>query len=151
MSSSTPSPRGAPVIASRSSIQPLPTTLPDEVLAVCTIVIPNEHEREHLGGVDRLFGLGVEAVVTTLGGDGVDVVTPTGHRHVDPFAVRPIDTTGAGDAFCGAFAVAIADGVDVLGAARFAAAAGAIATTRRGAVPSLPRRAEIDAMPTLSA
>jgi ribokinase len=128
-------------------LNPAPaTTLPDEVLAVCTIVIPNEHEREQLGGVDRLFGLGVEAVVTTLGGDGVDVVTPTGHGHVDAFAVRPIDTTGAGDAFCGAFAVAIADGADVLDAARFAAAAGAIAATRRGAVPSLPRRAEIDAM-----
>jgi ribokinase len=128
-------------------LNPAPAaTLPDELLALCTIVTPNEHEREQLGGVDRLFGLGVEAVVTTLGGDGVDVVTPTGHRHVDPFTVRPIDTTGAGDAFCGAFAVAIADGADILDAARFAAAAGAIATTRAGAVPSLPKRAEIDAM-----
>jgi ribokinase len=128
-------------------LNPAPAaTLPDGLLALCTVVIPNEHERQQLGGVDRLFGLGVEAVVTTLGGDGVDVVTPAGHRHVDPFAVRPIDTTGAGDAFCGAYAVAIAEGADVLDAARFAAAAGAIATTRAGAVPSLPRRAEIDAL-----
>jgi ribokinase len=118
----------------------------DELLACCSIVIPNEHERQHLGGSDRLFGLGVEAVVTTLGHAGVDVETVSGRHHVDPFAVTPTDTTGAGDAFCGAFAVAIAEGADALAAARFAAAAGAIATTRAGAVPSLPRRSEIDAL-----
>jgi ribokinase len=128
-------------------LNPAPAAgLADEVLTACSIVIPNEHERERLGGSDRLFELGVEAVVTTLGGAGVDVETPAGHRHVEPFDVTPVDTTGAGDAFCGAFAVAIAEGSDALAAARFAAAAGAIATTRAGAVPSLPRRAEIDAL-----
>ena len=128
-------------------LNPAPAaSLADDLLASCSIVIPNEHEREHLGGSDRLFSMGVEAIVTTLGGAGVDVETSAGHRHVDPFSVTPIDTTGAGDAFCGAFAVAVAEGSDALAAARFAAAAGAIATTRAGAVPSLPRRAEIDAL-----
>ncbi len=73
-------------------------------------MIPNEHEHEQLGGAGRLFDLGVEAVVTTLGSAGVDVETPAGHHRIEPFAVTPIDTTGAGDAFCGAFAVAIAEG-----------------------------------------
>ena len=128
-------------------LNPAPATaLPDELLRQCTIVIPNEHEHAQLGGADRLFRLGVEAVVTTLGGDGVEVETTDGRRRIEPFAVQPIDTTGAGDAFCGSFAVAIADGADPLTAARFAAAAGAIATTRAGAVPSLPRRADIDAL-----
>jgi ribokinase len=128
-------------------LNPAPAaSLADELLACCSIVIPNEHERQHLGSIDRLFGLGVEAVVTTLGSAGVDVETPVGRHHVEPFAVTPVDTTGAGDAFCGAFAVAVAEGADALGAARFAAAAGAIATTRAGAVPSLPRRAEVEAL-----
>ena len=126
-------------------LNPAPAAeLPDELLANCSIVIPNEHEREQLGGTDRLFEFGVTAVITTLGSRGVDVDTPAGHQHVEPFAVTPIDTTGAGDAFCGAFAVAIAEGSDAITASRFAAAAGALATTRPGAVPSLPRRSEID-------
>jgi ribokinase len=130
-------------------LNPAPATaLPDELLSRCTIVIPNQHEHEQLGGADRLFGLGVEAVITTLGSAGVDVESPGGRHHVAPFTVTPIDTTGAGDAFCGSFAAAIAEGVEALGAARFAAAAGAIATTRLGAVPSLPRRAEIEALLT---
>ncbi|HET9547156.1 MAG TPA: ribokinase [Desertimonas sp.] len=128
-------------------LNPAPAvTLPDELLGRCTIVIPNEHEREALGGVDRCFDAGVEAVITTLGGEGVEVHTPDGHRRIPPFSVTPIDTTGAGDAFCGAFAVAIAGGADPFSAARFAAAAGALATTRAGAVPSLPRRREIEAL-----
>ena len=58
-------------------LNPAPATaLPDELLSRCTIVIPNQHEHEQLGGADRLFGLGVEAVITTLGSAGVDVETP---------------------------------------------------------------------------
>jgi ribokinase len=128
-------------------LNPAPAAeLADGLLADCTIVIPNEHEYGRLGGAARLFDLGVEAVVTTLGADGVDVETPAARRRVPPFAVTPVDTTGAGDAFCGSFAVAIAEGADPLSAAHFAAAAGALATTRAGAVPSLPTRAEIEAM-----
>jgi ribokinase len=127
-------------------LNPAPAAeVPDELLAHCTVVIPNEHEAARLGGPDRLFALGVEAMVTTLGAEGVDVATPTGRRRIEPFRVDPVDTTGAGDAFCGAFAVSVAEGADFPDAARFAAAAGALATTRAGAVPSLPSRAEIEA------
>jgi ribokinase len=128
-------------------LNPAPAVdLGDELLASCSIVIPNEHERAALGGAERLFKLGVQAVVTTLGGDGAEVATPRERTRVPPFGVDPVDTTAAGDAFCGAFAVAVAEGADTLAAARFAAAAGALATTRPGAVPSLPHRAEIDAL-----
>ena len=130
-------------------LNPAPAAvLTDELLTRCAIVVPNEHERGQLGGTDRLFGLGVDAVVTTLGGAGVEVEFPTSRHRIEPFDVTPIDTTGAGDAFCGSFAAAIAAGDDPLDAARFAAAAGALATTRVGAVPSLPRRAEIEALLT---
>ena len=128
-------------------LNPAPAAvLSDELLDRCTIVIPNEHEAEHLGGARRLFDRGVEAVVTTRGSAGVEVETPTGHHLVEPFVVTPLDTTAAGDAFCGSFAVAIAEGADAFSAARFAAAAGALATTRVGAVPSLPHRGEIAAL-----
>jgi ribokinase len=118
--------------------------VPDALLRNTRIVIPNQHERARLGGTDRLFALGVEVVITTMGGDGVEIVTPDESRAVPPFPVHPVDTTGAGDAFCGAFAAALARDVPLNDAVRFAAAAGALATTSKGAVPSLPRRADID-------
>jgi ribokinase len=118
--------------------------VPDELLRHTRIVIPNQHERAQLGGTDRLFALGVEIVITTMGGDGVEIVTPDTSRTVPPFPVDPIDTTGAGDAFCGSFASALARDLPLDDAVRFAAAAGALATTKQGAVPSLPWRDAID-------
>ncbi len=116
----------------------------DETLRHCRIVIPNEHERAQLGGLERLFDLGVELVITTMGGDGVEVISRHGSATFPPFPVAPIDTTGAGDAFCGAFAAALAAAASTDEAVRFASAAGALATTKHGAVPSLPHRPDID-------
>jgi ribokinase len=120
--------------------------LPDELLRHCRIVIPNAHERQALGGASRLFDLGVEVVITTLGGEGVEVGTTAGNQHVPPFDVDPVDTTGAGDAFCGSLAAELARGAPLLAAVRFAAGAGALATTKAGAVPSLPDRDAIEAL-----
>jgi ribokinase len=134
---------------SRTVLNPAPVPndgLPPELLALCDVVVPNEHEVELLGGVDRLVAAGVGAVVVTRGAAGVTVT-----RAGDPatlsiaaFQVHPIDTTGAGDAFCGTLACGLATGADLPDAARRAAAAGALATTVAGAVPSLPVAAEID-------
>ncbi len=74
------------------------------------------------------------------------VVTHDQEWHVPPFAVEPVDTTGAGDAFCGALAARLAAGDPLDVAVRAAAAAGALATTRRGAVPSMPMAADIAAL-----
>jgi ribokinase len=112
--------------------------LPDALLELCDIVVPNEHEIDLLGGVEHLLAHGVRAVVVTLGADGADLVFPSGRRHQEPFAVEPVDTTGAGDAFCGAFAARLAAGEPIEQAVEWAAAAGALATTAFGAVPSLP-------------
>lgn len=120
--------------------------VPDDLLRHTRIVIPNQHERAQLGGTERLFELGVHVVITTMGGDGVEVVTPGARHVVAPFPVEPVDTTGAGDAFCGAFASALARDVALDEAVRFAAAAGALATTKPGAVPSLPQRADIESL-----
>jgi len=129
-------------------LNPAPAAaLSADTLALCDIVIPNEHEVEILGGVDKLWRLGVRAVVVTLGSRGAKLCTPdSGELIVPAFAVDAVDSTAAGDAFCGGFATAIAAGSSFADALRFAAAAGALATTRPGAVPSLPTRAEIDAL-----
>jgi ribokinase len=129
-------------------LNPAPArALSTDLLSLCDVVIPNEHEVEILGGVDALFALGASAVVVTLGSRGAKLCTRDGGETLVPaFQVEPVDTTAAGDAFCGGFAAALAGGAAMVDALRFAAATAALATTRAGAVPSLPRRAEIDAL-----
>lgn len=116
------------------------------LLSLCDVVMPNQTELAQLGGASALLDAGVSTVVITLGARGIRIVTGDGTIDIPPFAVRAVDTTGAGDAACGALAAALAHGSDVVTAARRAAAAGAIAATRAGAVPSLPSAAEIDAL-----
>jgi ribokinase len=120
--------------------------LSEGLLRVCDIVVPNEHEVELLGGAPHLLALGAKAVVVTRGGDGADLYTAEGVLHVPAFAVTPIDTTAAGDSFCGALAARLAAGDELPVALRFAAAAGALCTTAAGAVPSIPHRSAVDAL-----
>jgi ribokinase len=125
----------------RTVLNPAPASaLPDAALAACDVIVPNEHEVELLGGVETLLRAGCGAVVVTRGGAGVDVhTTGAATFHVSPFAVDVIDTTGAGDAFCGSLAARLAAGDPLTVAVRWAAAAGALATTVPGAVPAQPR------------
>ncbi|MEY3680995.1 MAG: ribokinase [Actinomycetota bacterium] len=116
------------------------------LLSLCDIVVPNQTELAPLGGTSALLEAGVSTIVTTLGARGIRIVDGDGTIDIPPYAVRAVDTTGAGDAACGALAAALARGDDVVTAARRAAAAGAIAATRPGAVPSLPTAVEIDAL-----
>lgn len=118
----------------------------DALLGSCDIVVPNEHEVDLLGGIEALRARGVATVVVTRGAEGVDASERDGDFRHDAFAVDPVDTTGAGDAFCGALAARLADSADIRDAIPFAAAAGALATTASGAVPSLPHRAAIDGL-----
>jgi ribokinase len=119
--------------------------------------IPNEVEAQTLSGIPvnspddavqagrilHSHGVG-KGVIITLGSQGAVSVTDDQHSHVPSFPTVPIDPTGAGDAFCGAFAVAISEGKTVGEALRFANAAGALAVTVAGAEPSLPKRVEIE-------
>ena len=128
-------------------LNPAPAApLPSDLVASCDIVVPNEHEAELLGGADALLAAGCRAVVVTRGGAGVDVHTRDDIEHCAAFAVEVVDTTGAGDAFCGALAARLAAGDDVHAAVRWAAAAGALATTVVGAVPAQPRSGAIEAL-----
>ncbi len=125
---------GATVVLNPAPAQPLP----DRLLGACDVVVPNEHEVELLGGAAAILARGAGAVVTTRGAAGAELVTRDGRRSFPPFPVVPVDTTGAGDAFCGALAARLADGADLADAVIWASAAGALATTVRGAVPAQP-------------
>jgi ribokinase len=70
---------------------------------------------------------------------------PTGSTSIAPFHVQPLDTTGAGDTFCGSLCARLAAGDSRLDALRYAAAAAALSTTVAGAVPSIPRREAVEA------
>lgn len=137
-------------------LNPAPArSLPAELLALTDILIPNEHEAAQITGIktaendgaiaaaNDLRRLGVKTCVVTLGARGAVLVNADGVTFQPAFAVIPIDTTAAGDTFCGAFAAALALGVVEISALTFAVAAGALATTTAGAVPSLPMRETI--------
>ncbi|MCU1546015.1 MAG: ribokinase [Homoserinimonas sp.] len=128
------------------------TQLDDRLLAVVDYLMVNEHEARLMAGVDDLaeaslaVAARVRRVVVTLGADGAayyDEGVKVGE--VTPPHVTPVDTTGAGDTFCGAFAAAIAEGQDLTAAARFATAAAALSVESLGAVPSIPGRERIEA------
>lgn len=133
---------GAITVLNPAPVQPIDAA----ILQWCDIVVPNEHEVELLGGVDKLLAFGARAVVVTLGSRGSDLHTADGVVHIDPFSVVPIDTTGAGDTFSGSLCARLAAGDDLPTALRFASAAGALCTTVAGAVPSIPRRAAVEAL-----
>lgn len=128
-------------------LNPAPAAaLPPGLLPLCDVIVPNQTEVAQLGGTSALLDAGVSTVVVTLGARGIRVVTRDGAVEIPPYAVRAVDTTGAGDAACGALAASLAAGSDVVTAARRAAAAGALAATRHGAVPSLPTAEQIDTL-----
>ncbi len=82
--------------------------------------------------------------MVTLGARGAISADATGTRSHPPFRVDAVDTTGAGDSFCGALAAALAAGADLGRAVRRGCAAGALATTRMGAQSAMPTAAELD-------
>ena len=94
----------------------------------------------------RLASLGPEKVVLTLGAEGALHFNGTELEHAEAFPMTSIDSTGAGDAFAAALGVLRAEGARLKDAVRFACAAGALATTTPGALPSLPRRDVVEAL-----
>ncbi len=91
-----------------------------------------------------LYRLGPQTVIVTLGKQGAWVKTASQGSHVAAYSVTPVDTTAAGDTFCGALAVALVKSVETIEAVRFASAASALAVQRLGAQPSIPKREDID-------
>jgi len=116
-------------------------------LGALDVLLVNEHEAAWLTepGADprRLLELGPRSAVITLGAAGAVVVERDGITEVASPNVEAVDTTGAGDAFAGALAASLADGVELVDAARRAVRVAAISVTRHGAQPSYPTAAEL--------
>ncbi|MEJ3405757.1 ribokinase [Rathayibacter sp. YIM 133350] len=120
----------------RVLLNPAPARiLPATLLADVDVILPNEHEITRLGfdSPADLIEAGIPTIVETRGADGVRVHTASGSRHVPAVRVTAIDTTGAGDAFVGSLAAALAEGDDLDAAIVRAVRAGAEVTTRIGA------------------
>ncbi len=94
--------------------------------------------------VDKLWHEDLRLMIVTLGKDGCAYFTPDFRGTVSGFAVKPVDTTGAGDAFNGGFVTALAEGKDIFEAARFGNAVGALSVTKIGTAPAMPHRSDID-------
>ena len=107
------------------------------------MIVPNETESAACGGTQALLAAGVGTVVTTLGEKGAVINTVSSETSISPHNVVAVDTVGAGDAFIGALSAEIARGTSISEAAAVAAVAGALATTVRGAVPSLPTQTSV--------
>lgn len=131
----------------------------DALFGLSDYVVPNESEAEGLTGIavsdlaaarragDALIAKGAGTALITLGERGALFHNNTSSIHIPPFnAGAVVETTGAGDAFVGGFAAAIARGTDPVEAARFGSATAAISVTRAGTAPAMPRRAEIEAL-----
>ena len=137
-----------------------PAPLPDSLLALADYVVPNESEAAILTGLHvesieqaeraaaALQQRGARNVILTLGARGALVRTADGTSAiVDAFDAGPVvETTGAGDAFCGGFAAALAEDIPLRDGVRFGCATAGISVTRHGTAPSMPKRAEIDAL-----
>jgi ribokinase len=128
--------------------------LPEDLLGTVDLLVPNRSEAARLAGLptdsspDRLLEailvLAHGDVVLTLGAEGALLGRQGRERvHVLAPVVPVLDTTGAGDAFCGALAVALAQGVGIEAAVRLAVRAGGHAVTIEEAVPAFPRPAHL--------
>ncbi len=145
----------------RTILNPAPVRdYPASLLALVDFLVPNEHEAAHLSGLptDSLVdaseaarhftGEGVPNAIITRGARGAVWVSPSSSGSVPAYRVTPVDTVAAGDAFCGGLAAALASGDPLPVALRWASAAGALATTIAGAVPSLPTRDAVEQLLT---
>ncbi len=126
----------------------------DSLFKIIDILVVNETEAEYVSGLNlmecgipllaqNLLNKGVKAVVMTLGVQGAYLATPDECGLVPSYKVTEVDTTGAGDTFCGALAVASAEGDLNINHLRFACAAAALSVTQEGAQPSIPLRDEV--------
>jgi ribokinase len=141
-------------------LNPAPAAkLPERIFGLADYLTPNETETEELTGVkvetvedarraaDRLLAMGVGTVVVTLGEKGALLHSAGQSERIPAFPAGPVvETTGAGDAFNGGLAAALARGFSPPEAVRFACAVAGISVTKPGTAPSMPTLAEVEAL-----
>ena len=146
--------RGAITLLNPSPV----VSFPPALLSLVDFLVPNESEAQALTGIrlkrnhdlervgNKLLAMGTGNVVITLGVKGLFYKNNDTQLRMRAFKVRSVDSTSAGDAFMGGLACGLSEDMPIDDTLRFASAAGALATTKLGAQPSLPSRAEVDAL-----
>jgi ribokinase len=142
----------------KTLVNPAPAQkIPEDIYPQIDYLTPNEHELSLLSGLPTgtipevkkaalyLLGKGVSHVVVTLGGRGALIADQEGVRYVPGYAVKAVDTVGAGDGFNGALAAALLEGQKLNEAVSFANAEGALSVTQEGAIDSYPSRVQLEA------
>ena len=132
--------------------------LPEELMRSLYLITPNRSEASRLSGIEvkdlasareaakAILDRGPQSVIITLGGDGSLVYDGQEFTFIEATKVEAVDTTAAGDTFNGVLATMVAEGRNLIDAAREASVAAAISVTRMGAQPAAPTRAEVAAM-----
>ena len=143
---------GLRVILNPAPAQPIPA----ELISLADFIIPNETELSLLTGLSvndidsteqaarKLLEQGAQNVIVTLGSKGALIVTHTQVTQVNAYPVDVVDTTAAGDAFIGGFATALLQDKSLEESVRYGCACGALATTKFGAQPSLPKKEDVE-------
>jgi ribokinase len=142
-------------------LNPAPAqALSDQLLKNLYIIIPNKSEAEILSGIkvtdfetarqaaDIISAKGVDIVVITLGSQGALIKEHEEYHFVEAYKVDTVDTTAAGDTFCGTVCVGLAEGRSILESVQMAARAAALTVTRMGAQGSIPYRSELSSLDT---
>lgn len=129
--------------------------LPSELLSNVDVIIPNSTEMETItkrcvadlksaqDAIGEIISKGVKTVIVTLGSKGTIVFHDGKYKQIPAYSVEAVDTTAAGDTFCGGVCVALAEGKTVFEAVQFGTKAASICVTRMGAQGSIPFRNEI--------
>ena len=126
--------------------------IPSDAFKYIDLFIPNEHELEYFTSsvqgdfkarAESLIKLGIKRIIVTLGEKGSLYIDENESFEVAPHKVDAVDTTGAGDSYCGALVTALSEGKNIKDAMEFASKVSSIAVTRKGAIASLPHRSEI--------
>ena len=132
--------------------------LPEELMRSLYLITPNRSEASRLSGIEvkdmesareaakAILDRGPQSVIITLGGDGSLVYDGQEFTFIEATKVEAVDTTAAGDTFNGVLATMVAEGRNLIDAAREASLAAAISVTRMGAQPAAPTRAEVAAV-----
>ena len=148
----------------RVILNPAPANkLSNELISLADYLIPNETELSLLTGLPvndmnstewaarALLEIGAKNVIVTMGSNGALIVTNSQVTHIETYTVNVVDTTAAGDAFIGGFAAAFLRDKSLEEVVRYGCACGALATTKFGAQPSLPRKEEVQRFMSLRA
>ena len=132
--------------------------LPEELMRSLYLITPNRSEASRLSGIEvkdmesareaakAILDRGPQSVIITLGGDGSLVYDGQEFTFIEATKVEAVDTTAAGDTFNGVLATMVAEGRNLIDAAREASLAAAISVTRMGAQPAAPTRSEVAAV-----